>query len=137
MTQPVLLYDGVCALCNHAVKFVLARDPDGSMLFAPLHGEYAQAVLARHPELRRVDSLILVAHDAEGAEKTHVRSAAALEVAAYLGGGWGLLRRLLSVIPRPIRDSGYDIIARHRYRTFGRLESCPVPDPATKARFLD
>ena len=137
MTQPVLLYDGVCALCNRAVKFVLARDPDGPLQFAPLQGEYARAVFARHPELRGVDSLILVVRDSDGAETAHVRSAAALGVAAYLGGGWRILKQVLSVIPRGIRDAGYDLIARNRYDTFGRLASCPLPDPAARHRFLD
>jgi predicted DCC family thiol-disulfide oxidoreductase YuxK len=84
-----------------------------------------------------VDSLILVVPNAAtGTEDVYVRSAGALEVARYLGGAWNLAR-VLSIVPRFIRDSGYDAFARIRYRVFGRHDSCPIPRPEQRARFID
>ena len=81
----VLLYDGVCGFCNRTVQVILARDRVGSMRFAPLQSEFAKEILARHPELCSVDSLILVKEAGKCRERVHVRSDAVLEVAAYLG----------------------------------------------------
>ena len=132
--SPLLLYDGVCGLCNGAVRFILRRDPAGPLCFAPLQGSTAQAVLARHPELRGVDSLVVV-ETLEGRETVAVRSEAVLRIAAYLGGVWAwstVLRR----VPEAIRDGAYALVARHRYRVFGQYESCPVPEPSVRSRFL-
>src|SRR6267143_5499164 len=123
----VLLYDGLCGFCNGTVRFILARDGRGTMRFAPLQGEYARKVLARHPELAGVDSLVLV--DGNGAgERVWVRSDAILEIARYLGGIWRFAGALRAV-PRGLRDWGYDLFARARYRLFGQFDSCPVPAP--------
>jgi predicted DCC family thiol-disulfide oxidoreductase YuxK len=134
---PVLLYDGLCGFCNGAVQFVLKRDRRGALSFAPLQGEFARGVLERHPELAGVDSLILVERDSvTGAEAVHVRSTGALRVARYLGGPWRLARAL-SIVPRVVRDGVYDGFARIRYRVFGRHDSCPLPSPEQRARFID
>ena len=133
---PVLLYDGLCGFCDHAVQFVLARDRHARLRFAPLQGEFARGVLARHPELARVDSLILVERDAAtGEERAFVRTDGALRVAHHLGGAW-LLTALLRWVPRALRDLAYDGFARVRYRVFGRHDSCRLPAPAQRARFL-
>ena len=135
-TTPVLLYDGLCSFCNGAVQFVLKRDSRGAIRFAALQGDYAREVIARHPELAGVDSLILVEPDAAtGIEKVYVRSAGALRTARYLDGAWRLTRAL-AIVPRPIRDWAYDLFARWRYRLFGRYDSCPIPTPEQRARFL-
>ncbi len=132
----VLLYDGLCGFCNGTVQFILARDPSGSMRFAPLQGEFARRVLDRHPELRSVDSLILVRPGATpGEERALVRSEAVLGIADYLGGAWRAAD-VLRLVPRPLRDWGYDLFARFRYRLFGRYDACPVPSPEVRARFL-
>jgi len=134
---PVLLYDGLCGFCDWTVQFVLARDRRGVMRFATLQGEFARQVVARHPELAGVDSLILVERDeATGTERVFARSTGALRVARYLGGIWNLTLALY-VIPRAVRDWAYDVFARHRYRVFGRYATCPVPAPAQRERFLD
>jgi predicted DCC family thiol-disulfide oxidoreductase YuxK len=130
----VLLYDGLCGFCNGTVRFILARDRSGPMRFAPLQGEFARGVLARHPEVAGVDSLLLLERRADG-ERVYVRSAAALEVAAYLGGAWRAVG-LLRVVPAFIRDRLYDVFARFRYRWFGRYQACPVPEPGVRERFL-
>ena len=147
---PVLLYDGVCALCNWTVRVVLRLDRRGRIRFAPLGGAYATRVLERHPEARDVDSLILVepgrAPDSApeppdgpgvaGAERVHVKSEAVLRLAHGLGGIWraaGVLR----VVPRPVRDWAYDAVARRRYAVFGRLARRPDPPAIGRGRFLD
>jgi len=134
---PVLIYDGLCGFCNGAVQFVLKRDPRGAVCFATLQGEFARGVMERHPELAGVDSLILVEPDSvTGTERVYVRSAGALRTARYLAGPWRLTRTL-AVIPRPVRDWGYDLFARWRYRMFGRYDSCPIPTPEQRTRFID
>jgi predicted DCC family thiol-disulfide oxidoreductase YuxK len=135
--HPVLLYDGLCGFCDRTVQFILRHDRRAALKFATLQGDFARDVIARHPELRSVDSLILVVPNAAtGTEDVYVRSAGALEVARYLGGAWNLAR-VLSIVPRFIRDSGYDAFARIRYRVFGRHDSCPIPRPEQRARFID
>lgn len=134
-TTPVLLYDGVCGFCNRAVQTILKHDRRGEMRFAALQSEYGRAVLARHPELEGVDSVVLVERGPEG-ERVHVRSAASLRVAAYLGGWWKLFLAA-HVIPTPVRDFLYNLVARYRYRFFGKFDSCLLPPPEVRARFMD
>jgi predicted DCC family thiol-disulfide oxidoreductase YuxK len=131
----VLLYDGVCGFCDATVQFIIDRDRRGEMRFAPLQGEFAADVLQRHPELKTVDSLILVERTSSGVERISTRSEAVVRIGEYLGHGWGAAR-LLRIVPRFLRDAGYDLFARFRYRLFGRLDSCPVPAPAVRARFI-
>lgn len=132
----MLLYDGLCGFCDATVKFLLARDPDGPLRFAPLQGEFAAKVLARHPQLEGIDSLVLVERESAGIERVHVRSSGALAIARYLGGVWRLAA-VLRVFPRPLRDMAYDAFARVRYRVFGRHDACPLPTPQERRRFLD
>jgi predicted DCC family thiol-disulfide oxidoreductase YuxK len=132
----ILLYDGLCGFCDQAVQFVLARDPGGSMKFAPLQGEFAAGIIKQRPDLQSVDSLILVDTRDGAPPEVHVRSAAVLGVARYLGWPWkGALA--LQVLPRVVRDWGYDLFARNRHRWFGRYDACPLPSPEQRARFLD
>ncbi|MEZ4416541.1 MAG: DCC1-like thiol-disulfide oxidoreductase family protein [Gemmatimonadota bacterium] len=134
---PILLFDGLCGFCDGTVRFVLARDRSGSVRFAPLQGTFAASVLERHPELRDVDSLVLVESSANGQEeRVWVRSEGAIRLALHLGGVWRLAG-LLRVLPRGLRDRLYDGFARNRYRWFTRYESCRVPDAAVRPRFLD
>jgi predicted DCC family thiol-disulfide oxidoreductase YuxK len=132
---PVLLYDGVCGFCDATVQFIIERDRRAEMLFAPLQGPFAADVLGRHPELRGVDSLILVQRNSAGTEVVSARSEAVVRIGEYLGRGWGLAR-VLRIVPRFLRDAGYDLFARFRYRLFGRMDSCPIPAPEVRARFL-
>lgn len=131
----VLLYDGVCGFCNRTVQTVIAADRKGTLRFAALQSEFGQAVLARHPELKNVDSVILVKTEADGAERVFIRSTAALEVARYLGGLWSLLLAGY-VVPTPLRDFFYDLFAKYRYTLFGKYDSCLLPPPEIRARFL-
>ncbi len=132
---PVLLYDGVCGFCNKTVQMILDHDRRGELRFAALQSDYGRAVVARHTELRGVDSVVFVERRGVG-ERVHVRSDAALKVAAYLGGFWKLFLAA-RVLPRGLRDYLYDLFARNRYRLFGKYDSCMLPPPEVRSRFLD
>lgn len=133
----VLLYDGVCGMCNKSVQTILTHDRRGTMRFAALQSDYGQAALARHPEMKNVDSVIFLESSAiPGEECAYARSTAALKVASYLGGPWKLFL-IAYVLPRPLRDALYDIVARNRYKIFGKLDSCMLPPPNARTRFLD
>ena len=134
---PVLLYDGLCRFCDGTVQFILKHDRRGTLRFATLQGDFARDVIARHPEVAGVDSLVLVEqNDASGRERVFVRSEGALRVARYLGGAWHLTR-IVAIVTRFLRDWAYDAFARIRYRLFGKYESCPIPTPEQRARFID
>ena len=133
----MLLYDGLCGFCDGTVQFVLARDRRRRLRFAALQGEYARALMERHPVLATVDSLILVERDdPSGAERVYLRSEGVLRVARHLGGLWRLAA-LAKVLPRSLRDLAYDGFARNRYRVFGRRLACSIPTPEQRALFLD
>jgi predicted DCC family thiol-disulfide oxidoreductase YuxK len=134
MSQPVLLYDGLCGFCNTTVQFILGHETSHSLTFAPLQGTFAAGVMERHPELRSVDSLVWVAREGAG-EQVKVRSSAALQVAWYMGGFWRLVM-ILWLVPKPLRDFAYDQFAQRRFKLFGRYGSCPVPSKTVRARFL-
>ena len=132
---PVLLYDGVCGFCNKSVQLILDRDRRGEMRFAALQSDYGQSVIERHPELRGIDSVVFI-EQARGGERVYVRSAAALKVAAYLGGFWKIFLAA-RVLPVRLRDYCYDLFARNRYKLFGKYDSCMLPPPEVRSRFLD
>ena len=134
--SPVLLYDGVCGFCNKTVQMILDHDREGRMLFAALQSEYGRRLVARHPSLEKVDSVVLLERTKEGQERVFVRSAAALRVAKYLGGAWQLFL-LFYLVPAPVRDFFYNLLARYRYRFFGKYDACLLPPPEVRARFLD
>jgi predicted DCC family thiol-disulfide oxidoreductase YuxK len=134
---PVLLYDGVCGFCNKTVQMILARDRKGTMRFAALQSDYGRRVVERHTELRGVDSVVYVENTEGCGERVYVRSDAALRVLKYLGGAWKLLMFLGRVLPKTVRDFFYDLFARNRYRLFGKYESCMLPPPEVRSRFLD
>ena len=130
----LILFDGVCNLCNGFVQLVIRHDPAGRFQFAALQSEAGRAVLAAHgldanAVASEPESVLL---EVDGLLYSH--SDAVLRIAQGLGGPWRLLLagRLL---PRTWRDAAYRFVARHRYRWFGRQESCWLPTPELKARF--
>lgn len=136
-SELVMLYDGVCGLCNKSVQTILRHDKRGTLRFAPLQSEYGKAAIARHPILQDVDSVVLLEKSSGGNdERVLVRSDAALRVASYLGGAWKLFS-VFRILPRPIRNFFYDLIARYRYKFFGKHDACLLPAPDVRARFLD
>ncbi len=133
--RPIILFDGVCNLCNSAVQWVIGRDKEERFYFASLQSDAARQELEELMGAEEIDALpdSIVLLDSEG---IHTRSAAALRIARGLGSPYTLLR-LGVVLPRPIRDAVYDLIARNRYRWFGRRDRCMTPTPDLAARFLD
>jgi predicted DCC family thiol-disulfide oxidoreductase YuxK len=129
MVQAVLLFDGVCTLCNGVVQFVIQRDPAGRFQFATLQSDAARRLLQAAPQ-PLPDTLVLVEDG-----RMFLRSTAVLRVARGLEFPWPLAF-VLVVVPRPLRDWVYDIVARNRYRWFGRRDVCMVPTPELRARFL-
>jgi predicted DCC family thiol-disulfide oxidoreductase YuxK len=181
MPHPILLYDGVCGLCNRLVQFVLRRDPEGVFRFAALQSGLAERILARHgADARDLDSVYVVVNCDQGDERVLARSDAVIFILRRLGADvptqataadeqgaaktgrakapvstraaavptqakarsksglmfWRVVGVLLRFIPRPLRDLGYGIVARYRYRIFGRYDSCPIPSAETRSRFL-
>ena len=145
----LVLFDGVCNLCNSSVLFIIDRDPDARFRFAALQSEAAADALAsvgaEVPDhaadsgavsgtvsgtASGVDSIVLI----QGG-RVYQRSDAALRIAQGLRRPWPLLGTLL-VVPRPVRDWVYDVIARNRYRWFGRRDACRIPTPELKGRFV-
>ena len=133
----LLLYDGVCGLCDRFVRFVLARDRRGCFRFAALQGPVGRdlvAGLGRDPD--RLEAVHVVVDYRSGTGRVLSRSAAALFVLGQLGWPWRLAA-VLRPVPVRLRDWCYDRVAAHRYRLFGRHASCPAPDPRYRDRFLD
>ena len=133
----ILLYDGVCGLCSRAVQFVLRHDTAGRFRFAALQSDYAQRVLARHGrDARGLDTMGLLLDPETPRERLLVKSDGILAVLRELGGAWRLLAAA-RVLPRGLRDRAYGVVARHRYRWFGRFDQCRLPRPEERARFID
>ncbi|QGJ70490.1 Thiol-disulfide oxidoreductase DCC [Planctomycetales bacterium 10988] len=129
---PILLFDGVCNLCHASVHFILDRDPGKKFHFASLQSEVGKQLLEKHGlPTEDWDSVVLIEGD-----RASQRSTAALRAAKLLKWPWPLLAVFL-IIPRMIRDPVYQWIARNRYRWFGKEESCRIPTPELRERFLD
>lgn len=127
----ILLFDGVCNLCNSFVRFLIVRDPKEKFKFATLQSESAQALLNRFGlPVNDLDSLVFIA-----GEKYFLRSSAILHILKELGGVWKLFY-IFTIFPRPLRDFIYRIIAKTRYSIFGKRDICFVPTPEIKRRFL-
>jgi predicted DCC family thiol-disulfide oxidoreductase YuxK len=129
-THPIVFFDGVCGLCNRFVDFLLPRDRKHVFLLAPLQGETARARLSAE-DVENVSTIVLL--DEVG---THRRSKAVVRILCRLGWGWKVAGFLLAMIPRPLRDLGYKLVARYRYVWFGKKETCRMPTPDERARFL-
>jgi predicted DCC family thiol-disulfide oxidoreductase YuxK len=127
----VILFDGVCNLCNGGVQFVVARDPAGRFQFAPLQSAAASRQIAASGVRSLPDSIVLVEDG-----RLWTQSTAALRIARRLRFPWPLAYAMI-VVPRPVRDWIYNLVARNRYRWFGKRETCMVPTPALRARFLE
>jgi predicted DCC family thiol-disulfide oxidoreductase YuxK len=131
LEKPILFFDGVCGLCNRFVDFSLKHDPHGRVLFAPLQGKTAGELLS-NTDLENLDTVIFY----ENGSPSH-RSTAIVKLLSGVGGLWTVLAWLLWLIPRPLRNFGYRVMAKNRYRFFGQKESCRLPTPEERTRFLD
>ncbi len=135
-SAPVLLYDGVCGVCNRGVRTILRFDRRGTLRFAALDSDFARGVIARHPALLDADSVVYVRNPGQADETVDIASAALLRVADYLGGPWRLTLAARA-IPAGLRDWLYARFASIRYRVGGRYDTCPIPAPEVRSRFLD
>jgi predicted DCC family thiol-disulfide oxidoreductase YuxK len=135
---PILLYDGVCGLCNRFVQFILRRDRNAIFRFASLQSAFAARILARHGvNPTGVDTVYVVINHELPGEALLSRSDAVAFVLKQLGGSWRPAASLLQLMPKFLRDPAYNAVARHRYRIFGRLDACPLPSEKDQSRFLD
>ena len=129
--RPIILFDGVCGLCDRFVQFAIRNDPEGKVLFAPLQSEKGKELLQKFGfQENELSFIVLIDGD-----KSYVKSAAILRVLHYFQ---GFVRHFvfLSVIPPLISDAVYDVVARHRYNWFGKYEECKLPTPEERKRFL-
>jgi predicted DCC family thiol-disulfide oxidoreductase YuxK len=128
---PTILFDGVCNLCNHSVQFIIRHDPRSKFRFAALQSGFGMAQLAHFgiaPGM--LNTVILIQHG-----KAYQKSNAVLEIAKNLSGLWPAMY-IFKLIPRFIRDGVYDLIAKNRYKLFGRRDECMIPTPELKSRFF-
>jgi len=135
--NPIVLYDGVCGLCNRLVQFLLKRDKRDRLRYAALQSDFAAKVLKRHGlDPKDLDTVHVVMNYEEADERVLVRSTAVVEAVKELGGVWKIAA-LGKIVPRPLRDLAYKFVAQNRYRVFGKFQTCMLPEPRHRAKFLD
>ena len=134
--RPLVLYDGVCALCNGVVRFFLEHDKLEKLRYAPLKSPLGREMLDRFGIGSPIDGVVLITDSLTPRERLYRRSDAIGAALELLSGTWRLLGRSVMLIPRPLREFVYGIVARMRYRLFGRYTSCPVPPPNQRSRLL-
>lgn len=128
----VLVFDGMCNLCSQSVLFIIKRDKQAVFRFAPLQSEAGRHLLKQYGiDPGNVDSLLLIKDG-----NAYIKSEAALRLVKELQGSWKFLS-VFTVIPKPIRDWLYDLVAKNRYKWFGKKDACIVPTEDIKTRFLD
>ena len=129
--RKILLFDGVCNLCNTSVTFVIQRDKKDLFRFAALQDPAGQQLIEKYQiDPSNTDSIILIEND-----KAYVKSTAALKVARHLGGAYPLLYGFM-IVPNFIRNWVYDYVAKNRYKWYGKKDSCMIPTPELKSKFL-
>ena len=129
--MPILLFDGYCNFCNAWVRLIVRRDTAKKILFAPLQSSVGRKMLEDHKiDVNYTESLVFFEE-----ERFSVSSTAALRIFSYLD-GWERHLKILTVLPRPLRDAVYRFFAKYRYKWFGRREQCMFPTPELKERFL-
>ncbi|TLS35813.1 thiol-disulfide oxidoreductase DCC family protein [Pseudalkalibacillus caeni] len=126
----IILFDGECNFCDKSVQFIIKRDKKAIYKFGSIQSDEGQEILKKYRVPQGIDSLILV----EG-NKCYLKSSAALRICKNLQGAWKLLYGIL-IIPKPIRDIVYSFVAKNRYKWFGKKESCMLPSPEIRKRFL-
>ena len=129
--ERIILFDGVCNLCNKSVQFIIKRDPSGTFKFASLQSKTGQNLLKAHGLSTDINSFVLIED-----KRIYVKSTAALRVCTHLSGLWKMLFVFL-VVPPFIRDRFYEWIAKNRYKWFGKKDHCLLPLPEWKSRFLE
>jgi len=134
----IVFYDGVCGLCNRLVQFLLKRDGHDRLRFASLQSDFASKVLSRHGiDPKDLDTVHVVENYDQATERVLNRSDAILRAGRELGGMWGFAANIGRLVPRPLRNLFYRFVASNRYRVFGKYETCMLPEPQHRAKFLD
>ncbi|WP_062105371.1 thiol-disulfide oxidoreductase DCC family protein [Bacillus niameyensis] len=128
--EPIIFFDGECHFCQASVQFIIKRDSNGYFHFTSLQGEFGQRLLKKANANLSIDSLVLHEND-----QVYYKSTAALRICKHLNGFWKLLYPLI-LVPAPIRNLLYDFIARNRYKWFGKNDTCMLPNPKIRKRFL-
>jgi predicted DCC family thiol-disulfide oxidoreductase YuxK len=137
VSNPIILYDGVCGLCNRLNQFLLKRDAEDRFRFASLQSDFAAKVLKRHDaDTQDLDTVYVVRNYDESGESLLARSDAILYLLRELGGIWSVVGRA-RILPLWFRDRIYNLVARNRYRVFGKSEVCMIPEPRHRHKFLD
>lgn len=126
----IILFDGECNFCDSSVQFIIKRDPKRLFQFASLQSDIGKELLKKHHAPQTIDSFVLIENN-----HCYFKSSAALRVCKHLRGAWKLLYVLL-VVPRPLRDFFYELVAKNRYKWFGKKESCMLPSVEERKRFL-
>ncbi len=129
--RSVVLFDGVCNLCNGFVRFIIKRDKEDNFLFASLQSSEAKQLLDDHAAGKSLTTIVLIENG-----KIYTRSTAALRICRRLSGGWPLLYGLI-IIPTFIRNGVYNFVAKFRYRFFGKKDHCMVPTEDIRQKFFD
>ena len=131
--KKIILFDGVCNLCNGFIQFVIKRDATDVFRYASLQSEIGQQLSTeRHIDTTKIDSVVLI----EPGVAFFIKSDAALQIGRHLK-GYRTISKLLNLIPSGLRNIVYDLIARYRYVWFGKKDACMIPTPELKAKFLD
>jgi len=134
----IILYDGVCGLCNRLVQFLLKHDKAGRLRFASLQSDFAEKVLGRHGiNAKDLDTVNVVENYDQAGERVLQRSDAILRAGRELGGFWGASSSIARVVPRALRDLVYGFVATNRYRVFGKYDTCMLPEPNQRSRFVE
>ena len=128
--QPVILFDGVCNYCNSMVNFVIKADRKKQIRFGALQTEAARALLDKFRVPKNIDSFVFITGN-----QAYLRSSAALKVMEQLPWPWRCTK-VFWLVPKVLRDAVYDFVAKHRYQWFGKKETCMIPGPGVKNRFL-
>ncbi len=132
----IVLYDGLCGLCDGVVQFLLRHDSKDVFRFAPQQSNFAQQILTRHGfDATTTETICLIENYGQPSEQVLTKSAATLRIAEGLG-GIGNAARIANILPPPLRDAAYDWIARNRFRFFGRRTECRLASPAEQHKFL-
>jgi predicted DCC family thiol-disulfide oxidoreductase YuxK len=138
VTKPIVLYDGVCGLCNRLVQFLLGHDKHDRLRFASLQSDFAAKVLGRHGiDPSDLDTVHVVENYEQAGEQVLNRSDAVLRAGHELGGIWTVAATIGKILPRALRDLAYRFVARNRYRVFGKYDTCMLPEPQQRKKFLD
>ena len=136
--NPIILYDGVCGFCDRTLQFILKRDSQDQFRFAALQSEFALPLLTKHGMNTEVlESICLVLDYGLPTECIQMCSTAVISIFQRLGTFWRAAAIMLSIVPLPLRDWGYNLIAKYRYRIFGKYDTCPLPQASDRHKFLD